>query len=97
MSEGVFLIAGAIACGTLLMIVRTIAGAFGAKGAPAELARIREQFEHCATVLEETQATVANQSAQLAELQERVDFAERMLARTREREALPPGDGEARA
>lgn len=96
MSEGVFLVAGAIACGTLLMIVKTIAGAFGAKGSHADVAQLRDQFEHCATILEETQATVASQSAQLAELQERVDFAERMLAQTREREALPRGEDEER-
>jgi hypothetical protein len=40
--------------------------------------------------LERQAAALADQSTQLAELQERVDFAERMLAQTRDRSSLGP-------
>jgi len=46
------------------------------------------EMERQAAALEEAQATLANQGAQLNELQERVDFAERILAQVRERQAL---------
>lgn len=49
-----------------------------------------ERLERQAAALEDAQAALADQSAQLAELQERVDFAERMLAQTRDRSSLGP-------
>ncbi|HET9708212.1 MAG TPA: hypothetical protein VFP39_07895 [Gemmatimonadales bacterium] len=45
-------------------------------------------LEQLATALEDTQRIQSDQAAQIAELQERVDFAERLLAQTRERAAL---------
>ena len=93
MSGPVFLVAAAIAGGTLLMIVKTIAGAFAAgRPSSSELAQIREQCDHHAAALEEIQATLATQSAQLMDFQERLDFAERLLTQARNREALGPGD-----
>ncbi|MBI4421543.1 MAG: hypothetical protein HY560_12025 [Gemmatimonadetes bacterium] len=54
----------------------------------SELARVKQQLEQQAAALEDTRTTLADQSTQLAELQERVDFAERLLAQARDRMAL---------
>ena len=78
MTEPVFLIALAIAGGTFVLVARTIAGAILGRGASrGELSALKERVEQ----LEDVQATLTSQSEQLAELQERVDFAERLLAR----------------
>jgi len=62
----------------------------------AELAddtgKITERLDAQAAALEDAQSTIAHQSTQLAELQERLDFTERMLAQSRDRSALGPGD-----
>ena len=93
MSEPVFLFAALIACGTVLMIVKTIAAAVTASsGSSTQLNELREQAEHTAALMEEAQALLSNQSAQIAELQERVDFAERLLTQSRDRGALGSGD-----
>lgn len=86
MREPTFLLGLAIAGTTLIVIVRTIAAAFtrGRSGS-AELTELKDQLDQQAAQLEETQQTVA-------ELQNRVDFAERMLAQARERAALGAGD-----
>ena len=60
------------------------------EGATGSLASMQQQLDDDAAVLEETQAKLAMQSTQLAELQERVDFAERMLAQARDRMKLGP-------
>jgi hypothetical protein len=44
-----------------------------------------------ARVLEDAQTGIASQAAQLAELQERLDFAERLLVQQREWPELRPG------
>lgn len=93
MSEQVFLLALAIAATTAVMVARAIAGAIGARGAArSELAQLREQLEQHAGALEDAQTNLANQSAELAELQERLDFAERLLTRGRDRPELGPED-----
>lgn len=46
---------------------------------------VRQQMDEHAAALENAQATLDDQARQLAELQERVDFAERMLIQARER------------
>ena len=95
MSEPVFLLAGAIACGTILVMVKIIATAFtGGRTSKAEIAELRDQVEQSTAMLDETQATVANQSAQIAELQERLDFAERLLTQGANRPGLRHGDAE---
>ncbi len=73
----------------------TLALAFGywaqrLRGGPggSELARMKQQIEQQAATLDDTQITLANQSTELAELQERVDFAERLLVQVRDRAAL---------
>ena len=80
-------IAGMIAI-TITQVVKAIAG----RGAsPSELAHIKQQLEQHVAALEEAQATLADQSQQIAELQERADFAERLLAQGRDRAAMGPG------
>ena len=93
MSESVFLLAFAMLATTAVLVARAIAGAIAGRGASrSELAQIRERLEQHAAVLEDAQATLANQSTQLAEFQERLDFAERLLAQARDRSALGPGE-----
>ena len=86
MRDPTFLLGLAIAGTTLIVIVRTIAGGF-AKGRSnsAELAELNERLDQQAAELEQTQQTVA-------ELQNRLDFAERLLAQARDRSALGAGD-----
>jgi hypothetical protein len=85
MREPTFLLALSIAGLTLIVIVRTIAGAFNARRASrSEVAELKEE-------LEDAQRSIADQAAQLAEVQNRLDFAERLLAQ-RERAPLGPGD-----
>lgn len=49
---------------------------------------MQQQLDAQAAALEEAQNTLALQSKQLAELEERVDFAERMIAQARDRQKL---------
>jgi predicted nucleic acid-binding Zn-ribbon protein len=93
MTEPVFLFALAMVATTAVLVARAIAGAISGRGASrSELAQLREQLEQHAAALEDAQNSVASQSTQLAELQERVDFAERLLAQGRDRAALRPGE-----
>ena len=86
MTEPVFLMGLVIAGGTVIVIVRTIAGAFNARNASRpELGQLTER-------LDDAHAELANQATQIAELQERLDFAERLLAKARDRPGLGPGD-----
>jgi len=59
-------------------------------GASNDVAGLQQQLDDQAAALEDAQAKLALQSTQLAELQERVDFAERMLAQARDRTKLGP-------
>jgi hypothetical protein len=82
MSETVFILALSIAGTTLVLVARTIAGAITGRGpSRSEQAQLKQG-------LEDAQATLTQQSTQLAELQERLDFAERLLAQGRDRSAL---------
>ena len=93
MSESVFLIAFAIAATTAILIARALARAISGRGpSRSELAHLSEQVEQHAAALEDAQNSLANQSTQLTEFQERLDFAERLLAQGRDRTALRPGD-----
>ena len=86
MTEPVFLLGLGIAGSTLVMIVRTIAGAFNNRGLSGrDASQLQER-------LDDAHAELANQAAQIAELQERVDFAERLIARSRDKPTLGPGD-----
>lgn len=53
-----------------------------------DLSQIEDQLEQQAVALEDTQAALADQLRQLTELQERVDFAERLLTQARDRHVL---------
>jgi uncharacterized protein YycO len=89
MSEPVFLVALAIAGTTLVLVAGAIAGAIRGRGSSrSELSQLNDQLKDHAAVLEDVQHNVAIQSSQMAELQERVDFAERLLAQGRDRTVL---------
>ena len=62
-----------------------IVKARGAGPSPRQLADIRQQFEDQAAALD-------HQGRQILELQERSDFMERLLAKTREGTALNPAN-----
>lgn len=80
-------IAGMVAM-TITQVVKAIVG----RGASSsELAHIKQRLEQQVAALEDAQATLADQSEQIAELQERADFAERLLAQGRDRAAMGPG------
>jgi outer membrane murein-binding lipoprotein Lpp len=89
MSEPVFLIALAIAGTTLVMVAGAISGAIRGRGSSrAEVSQLSEQLKDHAAALEDVQNSLAAQSSQVAELQERLDFAERLLAQGRDRAVL---------
>jgi hypothetical protein len=93
MTEPVFLLGLAIVGGTIVMVAKTIAGAIRGRGTSrSDLTHVTDQLDHQAAALEDTQATLASQARQLAELNERLDFAERMLTQGRERPPLRPGE-----
>lgn len=74
---------------TISQVAKAIAG----RGtSSAEIARVKEQLQQYAATLDDSLATLEDQSRQIAELQERADFAERLLAQGRDRAALGPGD-----
>jgi chromosome segregation ATPase len=89
MSEPVFLIALAIAGTTLVLVAGAIAGAIRGRGSSrSELSQLSDELKDHAAALEDIQHSLASQSSQMAELQERLDFAERLLAQGRERAVL---------
>jgi uncharacterized membrane-anchored protein YhcB (DUF1043 family) len=86
MREPTFLLALTIAGLTMVVIVRTIAGAFTARRASrSEVTELKEQLDQYGAELEEAQRN-------LADLHNRLDFAERLLAQQRDRTPLRPGD-----
>ena len=92
MRESVFLLALAMAAGTVLVIVKTIANAFQRAGSRSDLAQLKEQLQLHAAALDEAESSLAHQSGQIAELQERHDFTERLLAQGRDRTSLGTGE-----
>jgi hypothetical protein len=89
MSEAVFLTALAIAGTTLVLVAGAIAGAIRGRGSSrSEVSQLSDQLKDHAAALEDVQNSLAMQSSQMAELQERVDFAERLLAQGRDRTVL---------
>jgi uncharacterized protein YycO len=89
MSEAVFLTALAIAGTTLVLVAGAIAGAIRGRGSSrSDLSQLSDQLKDQAAALEDVQNSLAIQSSQMAELQERLDFAERVLAQGRERAVL---------
>jgi uncharacterized protein YycO len=89
MSETVFLIALTIAGTTLVLVAGAIAGAIRGRGSSrSELSQLSDHLKDHAAALEEVQQSLVIQSSQMAELQERLDFAERLLAQGRDRAVL---------
>jgi hypothetical protein len=85
MRESVFLLAFGIAAATIVFVARAIANAIGGR-------RVSGDVGQLLTAIEDVQASLAQQANQLAELQERLDFTERLLAQGKDRAALPPGE-----
>lgn len=83
---GLFIIImGGLAVGAISEIAKAIAG----RGASSkELVELKLQLEQHAAALQDAQSALSEQATELAELQERVDFAERLLAQARDRKAL---------
>jgi hypothetical protein len=77
----IIIVAG-IAADAVVKIVKARSAGGGAP-ARAELASLQRQLDEQADV-------IASQSQRLQELEERFDFAERLLAASRERRPLPP-------
>jgi uncharacterized protein YycO len=89
MSEPVFLVALGIAGTTLVLVAGAIAGAIRGRGSSrSELSQLSDQLKDQAAALDDIQHSVASQSAQMAELHEQLDFAERLLAQSRDRAVL---------
>ena len=89
MTGPVFLIALAIAGTTLVLVAGAIAGAIRGRGSSRSgLSQLNDQLKDHAAALEDVQNSLVHQANQMAELQERVDFAERLLAQSRDRTAL---------
>jgi hypothetical protein len=89
MSEPVFLIALGIAGTTLVLVAGAITGAIRGRGSSqSAVMQVSDQLKDHAATLEDLQNSLATQSHQLAELNERLDFAERLLAQGRDRAAL---------
>lgn len=88
---GVFII---ILAGMGMGAITELFKALGRRGASASaLAELKAQLEQYAAELRDAQTTLADQAAQVAELQERLDFAERLLTQARDRGALEAGRG----
>jgi chromosome segregation ATPase len=93
MTEPVFILALTILGSTIVLVAKNIGGAIaGRGGSRSQLAQLSQRLEQHSAALDDAQASLASQATQLAELQERVDFAERLLAQARDRAALGPGE-----
>ena len=55
---------------------------------------LQDQVEQQAAALQDAESNLASQASQLAELQDRVDFAERLLIQARDRSGREVRDGE---
>jgi hypothetical protein len=96
MSAPVFLLALAIAGTTIVLVAGVISGAIRGRGSSrADLDHLTDQLKDQAAALEDVQNSLASQSSQLAELHERLDFAERLLTQGRDRVSFKPERGPA--
>jgi cell division protein FtsL len=75
-------------------IVKIVKHRAGSPQLRAELQELRRQLDDQANRLTDAQATLSNQDAQLLEMQERLDFAERILTQVRDRPGLGAGPSE---
>ena len=76
---------------TVIRVAKTRAG--GATRLQAHLDQLQQQCDDQGSALAEVQSQSAGQEAQFRELQDRVDFAERLLTQAQDRSALGPGQG----
>jgi flagellin-like hook-associated protein FlgL len=74
---------------TVIRVAKARAG--GATRLQAHLDQLQQQFDDQASALGEVQSHVTGQEAQFRELQDRLDFAERLLTQAQDRLALSPG------
>ena len=74
---------------TVIRVAKARAG--GATRLQAHLDQLQQQFDDQASALAEVQSHFAGQEAQCRELQDRLDFAERVLTQVQDRSALGPG------
>src|SRR6476619_591322 len=74
---------------TVIRVARARAG--GATRVQAHLDQLQQQCDDQASALAEVQSHSAGQEAQFRELQDRLDFAERLLTQAQDRSALGPG------
>lgn len=74
---------------TVIRVARARAG--GATRLQAHLDQLEQRFDDQASTLAEVQSHLAGQEAQFSELQNRLDFAERLLTQAEDRSALSPG------
>ncbi|HSE68173.1 MAG TPA: hypothetical protein VLB12_14395 [Gemmatimonadales bacterium] len=75
-------------------IVKIVKHRAGAPQLRVELEELRRQLDDQANRLTDAQAALAGQDAQLQEMQERMDFAERILTQVRDRPGLAAGPSE---
>jgi hypothetical protein len=73
---------------TVIRVAKARAG--GATRLQAHVDQLQQQFDDQASALAEVQSLCAGQEAQFLELQERLDFAERLLTQAQDR-SLSPG------
>lgn len=79
-----FIIMASILADTMVKMVR-------ARGTGKDASRLRGEVEELTRRLEEQAATLSSQDIQIQELQERLDFAERLMTDARDRRELGPG------
>ena len=77
---------------TVIRVARARVG--GATQLQAHLDQLQQQCDDQASALAQVQSHSAAQEAQVRELQDRVDFAERVLTQAQDRSALGPGAGQ---
>lgn len=73
----------------VIRVARARAG--GATRLQAHLDQLQQRVDDQASTLAEVGSHVAGQEAQFRELQDRLDFAERLLTQAQDRSALGPG------
>jgi hypothetical protein len=76
---------------TIVKVAKSRGGAAATKALRSELDELNQQLQDQSAALADAQATIAAQAESLQELHERVDFAERVLAQSRDRGALGKG------
>jgi hypothetical protein len=74
---------------TVIRVAKARAG--GATRLQTHVDQLQQQSDDQASALAEVQSHLAGQEAQFRELQERLDFAERLLTQPQERSVLSPG------